>query len=462
MSSGLYNTHKIDFDTTLDLTRLKPYGDTMNDGKVQTSFTLPIKDDERGEEAARQIAKKMGLDEPNVAYHAPLDKEFTFYVVYGRCVHSVNYEDIHVITVESDVMSMEDTNDYIREHIGRKVVMVGASTGTDAHTVGIDAIMNRKGFAGHYGLERYEMIEAYNLGSQVPNEEFIKKVGHSRVQGTYNRYRTIYRHLCEFVPKVYRRDDIPLKELNLTFINNFEYFLRTEKKCRTNTVWGYMIGLKHVISIARNSGALPFNPFAGYINSFESVDRGYLTEREIQTLMEAPVKSGTCELVRDLFIFSVFTGLAYADVKALTTDRLQTFFDGNLWIITRRRKTNTESNIRLLDVPKRIIEKYKGLSKDDHVFPVPSNGRCNTILKELGRQCGFKIRLTYHVARHTNATTVLLSHGVPIETVSRLLGHTDLKTTQIYARITNQKISSDMEILSHKLEKMEKEICDAI
>ena len=175
MSSGLYNTHKIDFDTTLDLTRLKPYGDTMNDGKVQTSFTLPVKDDERGEEAARQIAKKMGLEEPNVAYHSALDKEFTFYVVYGSCVHSVNYEDIHVITVESDVMSMEETNDYIREHIGRKVVMVGASTGTDAHTVGIDAIMNRKGFAGHYGLERYEMIEAYNLGSQVPNEDFIKK-----------------------------------------------------------------------------------------------------------------------------------------------------------------------------------------------------------------------------------------------------------------------------------------------
>ena len=174
MSSGLYNTHKIDFDTTLDLTKLKPYGDTMNDGKVQTSFTLPVKDDERGE-AARQIAKKMGLEEPNVAWHMPLDKEFTFYVVYGSCVHTVNYEDIHVITVESDVMSMEDTNEYIREHIGRKVVMVGASTGTDAHTVGIDAIVNRKGFAGHYGLERYEMIEAYNLGSQVPNEDFIKK-----------------------------------------------------------------------------------------------------------------------------------------------------------------------------------------------------------------------------------------------------------------------------------------------
>lgn len=120
-------------------------------------------------------------------------------------------------------------------------------------------------------------------------------------------------------------------------------------------------------------------------------------------------------------------------MKNLTTDRLQTFFDGNLWIITRRKKTNTESNIRLLDVPKRIIEKYKGLARDGHVFPVPSNGSCNKILKGIGRQCGFKVRLTYHVARHTNATTVLLSHGVPIETVSRLFGahehknHPDLR-----------------------------------
>ena len=175
MGSGLYHMHKADFDTTLDLTKIKPYGDTMNDGKTQVSFTLPVKDDERGEEAARQIAKKMGLEEPNVAFHQALDKEFTFYVVYGSCVHSINYDDIHVMTVESDVMSMEETHEYIQKNIGRKVVMVGASTGTDAHTVGIDAIMNRKGFAGHYGVERYEMIEAYNLGSQVPNEEFIKK-----------------------------------------------------------------------------------------------------------------------------------------------------------------------------------------------------------------------------------------------------------------------------------------------
>jgi len=135
------------------------------------------------------------------------------------------------------------------------------------------------------------------------NAEFEKKVGHSRAQGTFTRYRTVCNHIREFLPHTYKREDIPLKELNLTFINDFEYFLRTEKKCRTNTVWGYMIVLKHIVSIARNDGRLPFNPFAGYINSPESVDRGYLTQTEIQTLMDAPMKNATHELVRDLFVF---------------------------------------------------------------------------------------------------------------------------------------------------------------
>ena len=294
------------------------------------------------------------------------------------------------------------------------------------------------------------------------NVEFAKKVGHSRTKGTYSRYRTVCNHIKEFLQHTYRRTDIPLKELNLTFINDFEYFLRTEKSCRTNTVWGYMIVLKHIIAIARNSGQLPFNPFAGYINSPESVDRGYLTRDEIQRMMDAPMKSKTHELVRDLFIFSVFTGLAYSDVKNLTNDNLQTFFDGNLWIITRRKKTNTESNIRLLDVPKCIVEKYKGMGRDNHVFKVSSNSACNEKLKDIAKLCGIKTHVTYHVARHSAATIILLSNGVLIETVSRLLGHTNIKTTQIYAKITNQKISQDMAELSAKLENMEKSICNAI
>ena len=160
---------------TLDLQKLRPYGDTMNDGKVQLSFSLPVVDDEKGVEAARQLARKMGIEDPNVCYHAPLDKGFTFYVVYGGVIHTLDYTAIHVVAVEEKTMDMESVNNYIREYIGRKVVVVGASTGTDAHTVGIDAIMNRKGFAGHFGLERYEMVEAHNLGSQVPNEELLRK-----------------------------------------------------------------------------------------------------------------------------------------------------------------------------------------------------------------------------------------------------------------------------------------------
>ncbi|HWR19611.1 MAG TPA: OAM dimerization domain-containing protein [Clostridia bacterium] len=175
MSSGLYNTSDKSYDKNLDLTHLRAYGDTMNDGKVQVSFTLPVKNDDKGEEAARRLARTMGIAEPSVAHRETLDKEFTFYVVYGSCAHSVDYTSIRVQAVETDVMDMESLNRYISEHIGRKVVVVGASTGTDAHTVGIDAIMNRKGFAGHYGLERYDMIEAHNLGAQVENEEFLKK-----------------------------------------------------------------------------------------------------------------------------------------------------------------------------------------------------------------------------------------------------------------------------------------------
>ncbi len=175
MSGGLYNLDKKVYDTTLDLTDLKPYGDTMNDGKVQLSFTLPVADDERGIEAAKLLAKKMGFMDPAVVCHKALDSDFTFYVVYGQTIYSVDYTKINVIKVESEVMEMEEVNEFIREHFHRKIVVVGASTGTDAHTVGIDAIMNRKGFAGHYGLERYDMVEAYNLGSQVTNEEFLAK-----------------------------------------------------------------------------------------------------------------------------------------------------------------------------------------------------------------------------------------------------------------------------------------------
>lgn len=175
MSGGLYSTEKNDFDRTLDLTRVKPYGDTMNDGKTQLSFTLPVPAGDEAIEAAKQLLKKMGFENPQIVYHKELTEGFTFFNCYGSCTHTIDYTTIKVPKVEGVKWDMHECDDFIRGKIGRKLVMVGASTGTDAHTVGIDAIMNMKGFAGHYGLERYDMIEAHNLGSQVPNDEFIAK-----------------------------------------------------------------------------------------------------------------------------------------------------------------------------------------------------------------------------------------------------------------------------------------------
>ncbi|MFV0425368.1 MAG: OAM dimerization domain-containing protein [Bacilli bacterium] len=170
-----YSMDEKSFDTTLDLKKLKPYGDTMNDGKVQMSFTLPVPNDERAEEAAVLLMTKAGFSDINVCYAEALDENFTHIICYGSLIHSVDYDSIVVSVVEGESMDMYQINDYIDQNIGREVKIIGASTGTDAHTVGIDAIMNMKGFAGHYGLERYKNIEAFNMGSQVENIELIKK-----------------------------------------------------------------------------------------------------------------------------------------------------------------------------------------------------------------------------------------------------------------------------------------------
>ncbi len=175
MSEGLYNTHSNHFDQTLDLTKIKPYGDTMNDGKTQLSFTLPVPAGDEATEAAKLLLRKMGFDNPQVVYYKELKEGFTFFNCYGSYTGTVDYTKIHVPKIDAAKWSMQETDAFVKENIGRKIIVVGASTGTDAHTVGIDAIMNMKGFAGRYGLERYEMFDAINMGSQVLNEELIAK-----------------------------------------------------------------------------------------------------------------------------------------------------------------------------------------------------------------------------------------------------------------------------------------------
>ena len=294
------------------------------------------------------------------------------------------------------------------------------------------------------------------------NEDYAKQVGKMKSQRSYWKYCTAYNHLSEFIKQRYKMSDIALKELTPAFITDFELFLRIEKNHCTNTVWSYMMPLKRMVYMSINNGWLQRDPFYAYSISPEPTKRGFLTKEEIALLINGKFKKQSYELIRDLFIFCTFTGLTFIDMYNLTTGNLQTSFDGHLWIKTNRQKTGVESDIRLLDVPLRIIRKYEGMAEGDKLLPVPCYANCKYGLKVIAKKCGIEKNVTWHMSRHSYATTVCLSNDVPIETLSKMLGHRSIRTTQIYAKITGEKISRDMELLSQKIESMEKFICQTI
>ena len=288
------------------------------------------------------------------------------------------------------------------------------------------------------------------------NEDVKALVGITKAAATYQKYEVTRKHLTDFIQYKYRISDISMNEITPMFINDFEVYLMTACKCSANTTAKFMQFFKRIVLIARNNGILVGDPFANYKIRLKKVDRGYLTEAEISTILKKKLVSERLEQVRDVFIFSCFCGLAYIDVKNLTQDNIRTSFDGNLWIMTKRQKTNTTVNVPVLKIPQMILEKYKGKLPGNMLLPVISNQKLNAYLKEIADVCGIEKNLTFHLARHTFATTTTLAKGVPIETVSKMLGHTNIETTQIYARITNSKISNDMEGLSDKFSGIEK------
>lgn len=294
------------------------------------------------------------------------------------------------------------------------------------------------------------------------NEDYAKQVGKMKSVRSYWKYCTVYNHLEEFIKSRYKMSDIALKELTPAFITDFELFLRIEKNHCTNTIWSYMMPLKRMVYMSINNGWLQRDPFYAYSISPEPTKRGFLTKEEIAMLINGKFKKQSYELIRDLFIFCTFTGLTFIDMYNLTKDNLQTSFDGHLWIKTNRQKTGVESDIRLLDVPLRIIEKYEGMAEGDKLLPVPCYDNCKNGIKVIAKKCGIEKNVTWHMSRHSYATTICLSNDVPIETLSKMLGHRSIRTTQIYAKITGEKISKDMEQLSHKIESIEKFICQTI
>lgn len=232
------------------------------------------------------------------------------------------------------------------------------------------------------------------------NEDYEKQVGKMKSVRSYWKYSTVYNHLEEYIKSRYKMNDIALKELTPAFITDFELFLRIEKHHCTNTIWSYMMPLKRMVYLSINNGWLQRDPFYAYSISPEPTKRGFLSKEEIAMLINGKFEKKSYELIRDLFIFCTFTGLTFVDMYNLTKANLQTSFDGHLWIKTNRQKTGVESDIRLLDVPLRIIAKYEGMAEGDKLLPVPCYPNCKNGIKVIAKKCGIEKNVTWHTRRH--------------------------------------------------------------
>ena len=295
------------------------------------------------------------------------------------------------------------------------------------------------------------------------NEDYEKMYeAGMKAKATLLKYQCVYRHLEEFIYQRYHVRDIALKELTPAFISDFDIFLRTEKNCCTNTVWLYLCPLRTMVSIAISNEWLSRDPFRDYEIKKEQTTRYFLTKDEIRQLMDGKLKNAKQELYRDLFVFCIFTGLSFSDMRNLSEENIRTYFDEHLWISINRQKTGVQSNIRLLDIPKKILEKYRGLREDGKIFSVPHYMTCLYGIRAVAKRCGITKHLTWHMSRHTMATEICLTNGVPIETVSSILGHKNITTTQIYAKITKEKLNQDMENLSTRLGNIEEYVANAL
>ena len=284
------------------------------------------------------------------------------------------------------------------------------------------------------------------------NNNVRQLVGRDFAAATLERYEINLKHVQEFIRKKYRQEDIPLKEIDNDFVTGFEMYLKIDRNCSHNTTLKYIKNLKKIIRLSIAKGSIRKDPFAGIKMKLKKVEKDYLTEEELSKLMSKDKLLDRLAHVKDTFLFGCFTGLAYCDLKNLTPENLIST-DGKMWIHTKRMKTDNQSHIPLLPPAVEIVEKYKThpyCVRRNVLLPVYSNQRLNGYLKEIADICGINKTLTTHIARHTFATTVTLNNDIPIETVSKMLGHSSIKMTQTYARLLDKKVGQDMEKLHVK------------
>ena len=288
---------------------------------------------------------------------------------------------------------------------------------------------------------------------QQHNDEIKALIGKDYAAATHVRYETSLKHTEDFLKWKYKVSDLDIRKIDHEFITGYEFYLKSVCNCCQNTTSKYIKNFGKIIRICLANGWLQKNPFINYKSKMVEVERAFLCMEEIETMLNKVFVSDRLNQVKDIFLFSCFTGLAYADVKKLSRKNIAIEVDGERWIYINRTKTDTRSNIPILPIASYLLEKYKDnpqVVNQDKLLPILSNQKMNSYLKEIADACEITKDLTFHIARHTFATTVTLSNGVPIESVSKMLGHKNLKTTQHYAKILDLKVSNDMQILREK------------
>ncbi len=313
-------------------------------------------------------------------------------------------------------------------------------------------------FLGNDKVARYtlrDIIEYHNA-----------KMFHKLQYNTSRLYLTSQKYILLFLQKEYKVNDIELAELDYQFILNFENFLRGhkpnhyQKKIGNNAVMKHIQRLRKMITLAYNIEWIDKDPFRKFKQKLVPTHRGFLTAKELKNLEDLDIDSERLKTVRDMFVFCCYTGISYADLMHLTNKSVVMGVDKSYWIITKRLKTGNAVKIPLLPKAIDLVRQYKSDKRGKvygTIFPKISNQKMNAYLKEIAEPAGIHKNLTFHMARHTFATTVTLTNGVPIETISKMLGHTKLATTQIYAKVIERKVSDDMQLLRQKLE-VDKEI----
>ena len=308
----------------------------------------------------------------------------------------------------------------------------------------VTAEMVRNAYQG-IGSEYETLLGAFDKD----NATFQKRVGTDRVKGTYMARVRARNHVAAFIRANYKRSDLSMLELTPDFIKEFAVFLSTDRGLQNGSIWTNCMWLKGVVMRAHFNGLIPRNPFAQFHISPNIKEREYLTEEELKTLMTHEFADAKLSYIRDIFVFASFTALSFVDVKELTTDDIVEV-NGEKWILSKRHKTKVPFQVKLLDIPLQIIKRYEKFQTNKSVFPNLNYWSICKPLKKMIKECGITKDISFHCARHGFAT-LALSKGMPIESVSRVLGHTNIVTTQLYAKITTQKIDHDRTMFGDKL-----------